>query len=168
MHSLAPKPKARAKARSARTRSSSSRVGVTPATGGGRSAQRDAILKIMSGQDTDPFATFFAVFATTFDEVFEPIFAPIELELDVAERRGSVRVTEILEIEGGPIRNPVTGEVHRARIELPHGFEYEVAEIGSGTSRSRGKIAMDLKATHAQFASLHMNNHGVIRHRAVA
>ena len=26
-------------------------------------AQRDAILKIMSGQDTDPFATMFAVFA---------------------------------------------------------------------------------------------------------
>jgi hypothetical protein len=131
-------------------------------------AQRDAILRIMAGQDTDPFATFFAVFATTFDEVFEPIFAPIELELDVAERRGSVRVAGVLEIEGGPIRNPVTGEVHRARIELPHGFEYEVAEIGSGTSRSRGKIAVDLKGTHAQFASLHMNNHGVIRHRAVA
>src|SRR5687767_9027008 len=40
--------------------------------------QREALLKIMSGQDTDPFATFFAVFATTFEEVFDPIFAPVE------------------------------------------------------------------------------------------
>ena len=30
------------------------------------------------------------------------------------------------------IRNPVTGDTHRARINLPHGFEYEVAEIGRG------------------------------------
>jgi len=28
-------------------------------------AQREALLKIMTGQDTDPFATVFAVFATT-------------------------------------------------------------------------------------------------------
>ena len=30
-------------------------------------AQREAILKIMSGQDTDPMATVFAVFASTLD-----------------------------------------------------------------------------------------------------
>jgi len=129
-------------------------------------AQREAILKILSGQDTDPFATVFAVFATTLEQVFEPIFAPIEFQVDVDGRRGKVRVGDFLDIEGRPIRNPVTGVEQRARIDLPHGFEYEIAEIGSGTSRSRGHVAVELKDSYAQFAHLHMNNHGPIRHRA--
>lgn len=130
--------------------------------------QREAILKIMSGEDTDPFATFFAVFASTFEKVYEPIFAPVEVEIDVEARRGSVRVGDVMEIRGEPIRNPVTGEEHRARIELPNGFEYEVAEVGSATGRARGKVAIELKDSYAQFAHLHLNNHGVVRQRSVA
>ena len=30
-----------------------------------------------------------------------------------------------------PIKNPVTGEEHRARIVLPDGFEYKEAEMGN-------------------------------------
>ncbi len=131
-------------------------------------AQREAILKIVSGEDTDPFATVFAVFATTLEQVFEPIFAPIELEIDVAARRASVRIAGHLEMEGRPIRNPVTGAEQRARIDLPDGFEYEIAEIGSGTSRSRGRVAVELADSYAQFAHLHLNNHGVVRHRQAA
>jgi hypothetical protein len=131
-------------------------------------AQREAILKILSGQDTDPFATVFAVFATTLEQVFEPIFAPIEVEIDVDARRGRARIEHHLEIEGRPIRNPVTGAEQRARIDLPHGFEYEIAEVASGTSRSQGHVAVALSDSYAQFARLHMNNHGLIRHRSAA
>jgi hypothetical protein len=130
--------------------------------------QREALLKILSGQDTDPGATMFAVFASTFEHVFEPIFAPITFELDVEKRHGRVRVENVVDIHAEPIRNPVTGQEHRARIDLPHGFEYEIAEIGSGTSSTRGNLAMEIKQTYAQFAQLHMNNHGVIRHRTAA
>ena len=55
-----------------------------------------------------------------------------------------------------------------ARIDLPHGFEYELAEIGSGTSRSQGHIPLTLDGSYAQFARLHLNNHGVVRHRVAA
>ena len=130
--------------------------------------QREALLRIMSGQDTDPFATMFAVFASTVETMFDPIFAPIEFDVDVDARRGRIRVADVLEIDGQPIRNPVNGAEHRARIELPDGFEYEVAEIGSGTSRSHGKLALELKDSYAQFAQLHMNNHGLIRQRTAA
>src|SRR5271170_4726347 len=34
--------------------------------------QREALLKIMSGQDTELFATMFAVFATTLEKAFDP------------------------------------------------------------------------------------------------
>lgn len=130
--------------------------------------QREALLRIMSGQDTDPFATMFAVFATTFERVFDPIFAPIEIEVDVDARRGRLRVEGVIDTRAQPIRNPVTGEEHRVRIDLPGGFEYEIAEIGAATGAARGNLAFDLPNSYAQFARLHLSNHGVIRHRPAA
>lgn len=130
-------------------------------------AQREALLKIMSGQDTEPFATMFSVFASTVDKVFDPIFTRIDFDVDVEGRRGKVRAEGVFELEGQPIRNPVSGREHRARIHLPHGFEYEIAEIGSASSRSRGNISLALKDSYAQFAQLHMNNKGVIRQHAL-
>lgn len=130
--------------------------------------QREALLRILSGQDTEPFSTVFAVFATTMDQVFDPIFAPIDFDVDVDARRGTIRVDGIIEMNGEPIRNPITDNEHRARIDLPHGFEYEIAEIGSGTSRSSGNLALDLEKSYAQFARIHLSNTGVVRHRATA
>jgi hypothetical protein len=127
--------------------------------------QREALLKIMSGQDTDPMATMFAVYFSTLEKVYDPIFASIDFEVDVEGRKGRYVVSGLLETRGEPIKNPVTGAEHRARIDLPHGFEYEVAEIGSGTSTTQGNIKLDLKSSYGQFAHLHLNNHGVVRHR---
>ena len=46
-------------------------------------------------------------------------------------RRGRIHVDGVFDLAGDPILNPVSGAEHRARIDLPHGFEYELAEIGS-------------------------------------
>ncbi|TCW84978.1 hypothetical protein C5O80_06980 [Burkholderia sp. SRS-46] len=131
-------------------------------------AQRDALLKIMTGQDTEPFATMFAVYASTLAQTFEPVFAKIDFDVDVDARRGRIHVDGVFDVAGEPIRNPVTGDPHRVRIDLPHGFEFELAEVGSGTSRSRGNLALDFQDSYAQFARLHMNNQGLVRHRAAA
>jgi hypothetical protein len=131
-------------------------------------AQRDALLKVMAGEDTEPFATMFFVYNSVLEEVFEPIFASIEFEANVDDRRGRIFVEGLIEARAEPIKNPVTGAEHRARIDLPHGFEYEIAEVGSGSTRTGGKIVLDLKDSYAQFAHLHLSNRGVIRHRALA
>lgn len=130
-------------------------------------AQREAVLKIMSGQDTDPMATVYAVFMSTFTEVYDPIFAPIEFDVDVAARRGRFVVPGVADARGEPIKNPVSGAEHRARIDIPHGFEYELAEMGSGSSTTQGKIQLKMENSYGQFAHLHLNNHGVVKHRAV-
>jgi hypothetical protein len=127
--------------------------------------QREALLKIMSGKDTDPMATMFAVYFSTLEKVYDPIFAKIEFDVDVEARKGRYRVDGVAESQGEPIKNPVTGAEHRARIDLPHGFEYEIAEVGSGTTKTHGNVVLDLKSSYAQFAHLHLNNHGVVRHR---
>ena len=64
---------------------------------------------------------------------------------------------------GEPIRNKVTGEESRAQICLPDGFEYEVADIGSASSRTRGPMPLDLSDSYGQFAHLHLDSHGVVR-----
>ena len=94
-------------------------------------AQRDALLKIMTGQETDDMATMWWVYSAMSPNKLEPLFMPIEFEVDVEARRGRFRVPGIVETAGEPIRNPVTGAEHRARIDLPHGFEYRIAEMGS-------------------------------------
>src|SRR3546814_3113089 len=43
--------------------------------------QRDALLTIMTGGDTDQFATVFAVFASTIDTIHVPRFLSIEFEV---------------------------------------------------------------------------------------
>src|SRR5688572_19631035 len=126
-------------------------------------AQREALLKIMTGQDTDPFATMFAVFASTVSVMNAPVFTDIDLTVDVDARRGRIVVEGYIDTVGEPIRNKVTGKETRARIELPDGFEYAVAEIGSASSRTQGPVQVAFQNTYGQFAELHMNSHGIVR-----
>ena len=125
--------------------------------------QREALLKIMTGQDTDPMATVFAVFASTVEKMHEPQFVPIEFDVDVEGRQGRLRIAGSVEMDGEPISNPVSGQPVRAQIWLPDGFEYEVAEVGSGISRSLAPVEFAHANSYAQFAHLHLDSHGVVR-----
>jgi hypothetical protein len=125
--------------------------------------QRDALLRIMTGQDTDPFATMFAVYASTITKMNPPVFTPIDLELDVEGRRGRIHVENYIDTAGEPIRNKITGAETRAQIVLPEGFEYSVAEIGSASSRTSGPVVVEMRDSYGQFAKLHLNSHGVVR-----
>ena len=126
--------------------------------------QREALLKIMTGQDTDPFATMFAVYASTVTSMHEPVFAPIDFEVDVDGRRGRMSVPGYVEMIGEPIRNKVTGQESRAQIMLPDGFEYVVADIGSASSRTTGgPMHVNFGQSYGQFAHLHLCSHGVVR-----
>jgi hypothetical protein len=125
--------------------------------------QREALLKIMTGQDTDPFATMFAVYASTIETMHPPVFTDIDLDLDIDGRRGRMRIENYVEMTGEPLRNKVSGEESRAQIVLPAGFEYEVADIGSASSTTTGPMSFELAETYGQFANLHLNSHGVVR-----
>src|SRR5437868_11414718 len=126
--------------------------------------QRDALLKIMTGQDTDPFATMLTVYASTVTKLHDPVFTAIDFEVDVEGRRGRLSVPGYLEMTGEPIRNKVTGEESRAQIVLPAGFEYEVADIGSASSRTTGgPMQVDFADSYGQFANIHLSSHGVVR-----
>ena len=108
-------------------------------------------------------ATMWWVYAAMAPNKLEPLFRPIEFEVDVEARCGRFHVPGIIETVGEPIRNPVTGAEHRVRIDLPAGFEFRIAEIGSATTRATGAVALDdLRSSYGQFAHIHLSNKGVV------
>jgi hypothetical protein len=123
-------------------------------------AQRNAILTILSGAETEPGATIFNVFATVIDRLHEPLFLPIAFELEMERRTGRVMVEGVIDTRVEPIRNPVTGDEHRARVVLPKGFEYIEAEFASGATEATAAIPLSWASRHAHVAMLNLSTHG--------
>lgn len=84
--------------------------------------QRDAILKIFSGQakGEGPFAAF----APTFKYVLEPQF--VEIKKNIDGRRSSFSVPDVLDVQSESFKNPVTGEEQDTQIHLPKGFIWKL------------------------------------------
>jgi hypothetical protein len=96
--------------------------------------------------------------------VHPPIFKPIEFEVKIEARTARVMIPGILESTGRPIRSPATGAEHRVRIDIPDGIEFEIAEIGSATTKTLvSSIALDLNDTYGQFNVLRHSGHGIVR-----
>ena len=125
-------------------------------------AQRNALLRILSGQDTEPGATIFNVFASTLEKVHEPIYSDIDFEIDVGRRRAQLKVPGHIESRGEPILNPVTGAEHRVRIDSPNGFEFRLAEVGRGWSKTQKPMTMDLADSYGHFCELNLSQSGVV------
>ena len=122
-------------------------------------AQRDALNRIVLGEETEEAATHWWVFRAMSD----PLFATIEYEVDLENRTARAHIPGVLDSTGSPIESPATGDPHRVQIRIPGGIEFEVAEMGSLTARASGAITLDLKNTYAQFSYLRHSGRGVVR-----
>jgi hypothetical protein len=126
-------------------------------------AQRAALERILRGEATAPGATHFYVFNSTMSEVMDSIFAPIEVAIDIEGRKASIGIPGIGSSRAEPITDPNSGAEFRASFGLPNGFQLANAEVGTGTTELRAGIELHLSGSHAHFATLHMNQDGVIR-----
>jgi len=63
---------------------------------------------------------------------------------------------------GEPILNPITGAEHRIRIDNPNGFEFHLAEVGRGWSKTENPLVMELTDSHGHFCELNLSQSGVI------
>ncbi len=119
--------------------------------------QRTAILNIASGKEG---GTFFEIFASTLTQALDPMYVPITFQTDRDKRIANLNVPGLGEFRAEPIKNPVTGEEHRARIQLPNGFEYKEAEVGNCVMHKAtlGDKKIDNQNTYAQFASVDWSN----------
>lgn len=126
-------------------------------------AQRHALAQILRGEASEEGSTYLWVFASTMSKILDPVYKPIEFDIDIEKRTARIHVPGIVETAGKPIRNPITGEEHRALIHLPNGFEYTEAEIGCGDSTVSGDIRFQVENGHAHMAVYHLTHAGVVR-----
>ena len=125
--------------------------------------QRNALEKIITGEDTEELATIFWVVNSMTTIRHETLYLPVTIEADIEARRGRVVVDGVFELNVEPIKNPVTGAEHRARIEIPDGVEFTIAEMASGRVKTQSGIELpNNNGTHSHLAELHLNNSGII------
>ena len=121
-------------------------------------AQRAALRAIVFGEHG---GMPFEIFAELFPHRPEPVVAPITFEADREERTAAVVIPGLGESHIEPIKNPVTGEPHRARIVLPDGIEFQEAEMGNSTRFSAtgaGPLAFEHENTYAQLNAFDWTN----------
>ena len=88
--------------------------------------QFDALAKILTGvAGGGPFE----IFASTLDDYQYPQRARITFS--PKGLRSRARIEDALDVQLEPMKNPVTGKVHRAVIELPAGFEAKRMNLAS-------------------------------------
>ena len=123
--------------------------------------QREALLKIMSGQDTEPGATFFNVFVSMCDTVHHA---------DVQEDRIQIRHEDLRwpcqrAGRGGSnteaIRNPVTGKPIMPRFRCGQGLNIARRNLPAAPINP-APIALDTNGNHAHLAMLHLTGQGVV------
>lgn len=83
-------------------------------------AQRDALVKILTGQAG---GAPWAILATTFSHVVGPFFVPIVIK--IAGKDTEVEVDGRIRFSFLPIRNPVTKEEATPKVVLPQGFIFK-------------------------------------------
>ena len=119
--------------------------------------QRTALVNITSGKEG---CTFFEIFASVVSKALDPVYVRIELSSDRDKRVAQLKVPGLGEFRVEPIKNPVTGEEHRAIIKLPNGFEYKEAEMGNCLENHArlGDKVISNRNSYAQFAAVDWSN----------
>ena len=119
--------------------------------------QREAVLAMVSGAHG---GLIFEIFAAVAPNRPAPLLLPIEIEADRERRTASLSLPGVVEYRAEPIKNPMTGEEHRAQIRLPNGFEYREAEMGNSTwlKVNAGPIAFEHRNSYAQFNAFDWGN----------
>jgi hypothetical protein len=107
------------------------------------------LLAIKSGSHG---GTLFEIFSAVCPNQLAPIISPITIHSDPERRQAHVRIGAI---RAEPIKNPVTGEEHRARIVLPEGFEYKEAEMANAVMLRVGSEAPMVFEHQNTYAQLH-------------
>jgi hypothetical protein len=125
--------------------------------------QRTALAAIMYGKDTSEGATHWWVYTTMSSTVHPPLFKRFEFDADIERRKARVIIPGVLESTARPIQSPSTGAEHRVRISLPHGIEFDLAEIASGTTKTTASIALDLQDSYFHFNAIRQSGTGVVR-----
>ena len=128
--------------------------------------QRHALETVLHGKETEDAATHWWVFRAMSDTVHPTLYKPINLQVDMESVTASVHIPGVLHSTGEPIRPDHTSDaVHRAQIVIPNGIEFELAEMGSASTKtdSESSITLDLSNSYGQFNELRHSGTGIVK-----
>ncbi|OFV92938.1 MAG: hypothetical protein A3H95_12640 [Acidobacteria bacterium RIFCSPLOWO2_02_FULL_64_15] len=97
-------------------------------------------------------------------EILGPTFEVIGLEkakitIDGTGLKSTFRAEGLAEARGDTFKNPVTGEEHRANVELPDGFIWTRGQCGRGTFRAKaGGLSLSFDKTNWILYDFDWNN----------
>lgn len=123
--------------------------------------QREALFKILDGEEQEP-TTVFNIYGSTMEKELDPIFSDIRFDCDLQQGTGGFSVPGVMEMRLEPIRNPVTGAPHPAKIVLPEGFEFRSADMASGSFKGDGDIVFERSNSYGVLTYVAYGPHGII------
>lgn len=109
--------------------------------------QFEALSTIITGKVGGPFE----IYSMTIKKMVKPRKAVISMVLNGL--KSGLKIEDFAQVQLEPIKNPVTGDAHRAIIELPSGFEASRMDQAS-TKRLRandGTFKFDYSGRYASF-----------------
>ena len=127
--------------------------------------QRSALDAVLHGKETEDAATHWWVFHAMSDTVHPTLYKSIDFEIDINSVTARVVIPNMVESTGSPIRPDHTEDsVHRVQIVIPGGIEFEVAEMGSASTRtsSESAVQLDLTDSYGQWNLLKHSGTGVV------
>lgn len=128
---------------------------------GANTEQYDALMKILSGEEQEP-TTVFNIYGSTIEHEHDPRSVAIEFACDIENRTGGFTIPGLMKLSLEPIRNPVTGKPHRARIQLPEGFEFREAEVANADFNSEGNLSFEHSRCYGCLSYVAYGPYGVI------
>jgi hypothetical protein len=123
--------------------------------------QREALFNILSGKNSAE-GTLFHIFSLIVTTMHDPLFVPFEFSFDKDGRVARLVAKGVLETDVEPIKNPVTGALHRIQVNMPEGFEHLSAEVASANIRSTGALKFDTTGSHSSLATVVQTPQGVV------
>lgn len=86
------------------------------------------------------------------------------LQFEEDSRTAGLQVADLIDASGTPIIDAFSGNPFHVTLARREGsFEFTHAEIGSGTAKVTGLVAMELVATYAHFCVHHYDQEGLSR-----
>ena len=122
--------------------------------------QRHAMEQVLHGKETVDAGTHWWVFSAMSDTIHETIVRRINYEVDMETRTASVKIDGILESNAESIKSPIDGSSHQVKIQIPHGIEFETAEIVDARTKCTGAIPLDLDGTYGQICLIRHTQDG--------
>lgn len=123
--------------------------------------QRDALGKILIGEGAEPGSTMLWIYHAMCTTVHDTLSSAIELSIDMDTRNATLVVPGMIETHVESLRNTVTGVEHRARIDLPEGKEFRIAEVASGRTKATGVVPLEFENSHAHLTNTTLSSTGL-------